>query len=328
VIDRLRNLFRMAPLRIVSLVSSATEILFGLGLGNQVVGVSHECDWPAEANSRPRVTRSRIDSSANSGDIDAEVRSLLEQGAPLYELDVGLLESLRPDLVVTQAQCDVCAVSYAEVELSIRSSAKLKKAAIVALSPQSLGDVFNDIVKVGEAANVFERARAYHLELESRVDRVRRRCETIPIDERARTCVVEWFDPIIIAGNWVPELIEIAGGRCDLSTAGAHSPTVEWETLRQYDPEVMILAPCGFDVARAHLELPILSTRDGFSAMNAVLTDRVHIMDGNAYFNRPGPRLVDTVEWLAHLIHPKLISQPLSAADSTLLAVDALAQSR
>jgi iron complex transport system substrate-binding protein len=303
----------MALPRIVSLVSSATEILFGLGLGEQVVGISHECDWPDEVKLLPRLTRSRIASSAVSCDIDAQVRSLLTLGEALYELDIELLESLAPDLVITQAQCDVCAVRYQEVETAIRISAALAKTKIIALSPSSLDEVFDDIRTVGGAAGVDKRAAMYVDELKRRVDFVHRGIVDVPIERRPRVCVVEWFNPLMMAGNWVPGLIELAGGRCGLSSPGLHSPAVDWSALLEYNPEVMILAPCGFDVARAQTEFPHFAAGDGYSRMDAVRHDRVHLVDGNAYFNRPGPRLVDTLELLAALIHRDEFPLPPSA---------------
>lgn len=310
----------MSAPRIVSLVSSATEILFALGLGEQVVGVSHECDWPAKVSTRPRLTRSRIASSANSGAIDLQVRSLMEQGSPLYELDVELLESLAPDLIVTQAQCDVCAVRYQVVESAVRGSPRLAGTRILALSPTSLAEVLQDIIRVGQSAGAVQRAASYVAELQSRVDKVGTSCDVADQKDRPRVCVIEWFDPIIVAGNWVPELIALAGGENGLSVAGAHSPCVDADALRGFDPQVLVLAPCGFDVKRARQELPTLTSAVGFMNTEAVRTGRVHIMDGNAYFNRPGPRLVDTLEVLAELIRPGRYLLSVAPVDERLVS--------
>jgi iron complex transport system substrate-binding protein len=297
-------------LSIVSLVSSATEILYALDLGDNVVGVSHECDWPSEVATKPRLTRSNVCSAADSASIDAEVRSLLSEGALLYELDVELLESLRPDLVITQAQCDVCAVRYDDVVSAVKSRPALAHTEILELSPKCLTDVLSDIERVGLAADCSGRSREFVSSIRQRVSNVPQAVSSLNARHFPRTCVIEWFDPLIIAGNWVPELIKMAGGRPGLSAPNQHSPVVSWDDLAAFDPEVLILAPCGFDVDRARSELQTLIGHDRWPELSAARCNAVHIMDGNAYFNRPGPRLVDSVEVLAHLIHGDQITIP------------------
>jgi iron complex transport system substrate-binding protein len=300
----------MSPARIVSLVSSATEILFGLGLGNQVVAVSHECDWPPDVATRPRLTSSRIDAGAASQEIDAAVRRLMKDGQPLYDLNVDLLAALKPDLIITQAQCDVCAIRYDDVLAAVAANPTLARAQVVALSPKCLGDVLDDVSRIGAAAGTRENATRYCSDLSQRIHNVQRRTSAIAASQRPTVCVVEWFNPLIVSGNWVPEILEMAGGKPGLSRAGQHSPAVTWDLLKDFNPDVLILTPCGFSVQRAKSALPELLALSGFNELAAVRRGRLHILDGNAYFNRPGPRLVDSLEITASLLHPPLFPPP------------------
>lgn len=295
----------MAKLRIASLISAGTEMLFALGLGEQVVAVSHECDWPAECSGLPGVTRSNVDSAAGSGEIDRQVRELLTAGRMLYEIDVARLEELQPDLIVTQAQCDVCAVRYDDVVAAVRGSPKLNRTTILALNPQSLGDVLDDILRIGAAVGAPDAANNVVGDLRRRIERVQAKSDGIPHAERPRVAIIEWTEPLMLSGNWVPELIELAGGRCELTKPGEHSRYHAWEELLEFDPQTIIVSPCGFDLSRAKTELENLSLRPGWENLTAVKTGRVHPLDGNAYFNRPGPRLVDSLEMLADLLHSR-----------------------
>jgi iron complex transport system substrate-binding protein len=295
-------------MRIASLLSAATEILYSLGLGDQVVAVSHECDYPANASAKPRVTRSNVDLAQSSDDIDRQVRERFAAGAPLYEIDADRLAALAPDLIVTQAQCDVCAVRYADVVDLARSRPELQNTKVVALNPQSLGDVLKDILRVGEAAGAMDRAAAFVAELQRRMRNVERTSLDRAGSQRPKVVIIEWVEPLMLAANWMPELIERAGGRCDVT--GAHSAYTQWSTLESYDPEVIVVAPCGFDLARTRLEAQSLPRQPIWSRLSAVHNRRVFLADGNAYFNRSGPRLVDTLELLAHLIHPRHVPPP------------------
>ena len=309
------------PPRIASLISSATEILFGLGLGDQVVAVSHECDWPPEVKKLPQVTSSRINDDASSGEIDDEVQQLMATGAPLYDLDREQLESLAPDLIVTQAQCDVCAVRYDDVVELVNSSPRLADTKIVSLAPESLDDLFDDIRRVGEATEcevtgTSDAAEQYVDQLQARLKAVRESIGQVSALDRPRVAIVEWLDPIMIAGNWTPGMVVRAGGRYDLAEDGRHSPYVDWSKIVAYDPEVLFIAPCGFDIDRTKSECHRVTSRTGWQQLSAVRAGRVFILDGNAYLNRSGPRLVDTVEILAHLIHPDRCGLPVCVGES------------
>lgn len=277
-------------------------MLFALGAAESVLAVSHECDYPFAARSLPRATFSRIDAALGSGAIDAEVRARFAAGEPLYGIDADLLRRLRPDLIVTQAQCDICAIRYDDVVAAVADSPELAGCEIVTLQPTSLADVLHDILRLGAALGRDEAAIAFVRSLQERLDRVRERVATTP--ERPRVVCLEWFEPLMAAGNWTPELIELAGGVSGLAAVGLHSEYIGWDLVRAFDPDVLLAAPCGFDLPRALAELPALTGRPGWNALKAVRAGRGYAVDGNAYFNRSGPRLVDTVELLAGLLHP------------------------
>lgn len=302
-------------LRIASLLSSATEILFGLGLGEHVVAVSHECDWPPEVAKLPRATRSHIDDNATSGDIDQQVKQQLSAGDPLYAIEEPLLESLAPDVIVTQAQCDVCAVRYDDVLELVNNRPALSDTCVVSLAPESLDDLFDDILRVGQATGAEEQAQRYVAELQARLDAVRESIGEVTALDRPRVAIIEWLDPIMVAGNWTPGMVARAGGRYDLAEDGRHSPYVEWSAVVEYDPEVLVIAPCGFNIERTRQELSVLTARDDWQQLSAVANSRVYLLDGNAYLNRSGPRLVDTVEILAYFLHTDRCELPNTIAD-------------
>ena len=295
-------------MRIVSLISSGTEILFALGLGRQVLGVSHECDYPPDVRGLPRLTRSWIDSSRASGQIDDEVKVRLAAGGSLYEIDAETLCRLRPDLIVTQAQCDVCAVRYADVVDLAQSRPELAGAKIVALNPHSLADVFGDIGRIAVATGAEAAAESVLARLRHSVSAIERATSELADSERPRVVCLEWCEPLMAAGNWTPQLIELAGGRSCLAGAGAASDYVAWEAVRAADPDVLLIAPCGFDLARSRIEAAALARLPGLADLAAIRSGRAFILDGNAYLNRSGPRLVDTLELLAGLLHSRRVS--------------------
>jgi iron complex transport system substrate-binding protein len=297
-------------MRIVSLISSATEILFGIGAGPDVVAISHECDYPPEATSLPRATRSQIDSSQPSQEIDEQVKRLMEAGEALYEIDRNLIRSLQPDLIVTQAQCDVCAVKYQDVVDFVASEPTLRDTSIVALQPQQLHDLFTDIVTLGEAANAWKGAKELKERLYSIFSDVE--LKTLwPLDgPKPRVAVVEWTEPLMIAGNWTPELIIAAGGLSMVMPVGEASAYASWQELNAFEPEVLVVAPCGFGLERSIQEAQRLAAREDFQRLPAVANGRAFVVDGNAYLNRSGPRLIDTLLILAHLIRPDLFGPP------------------
>jgi len=286
-------------MRIVSLLPSATEILFALGLGDQLVGVTHECDYPDAARSLPQLTRSILPEAFTASEIDRHVRKHLHAGSGLYALDSDLLERLEPDLIVTQELCAVCAVSYEIVERAVKRLSADPR--IISLEPSSLQDVFGTIVQLGKLTGTEKRARALVSELEARVRDVRSRVDGL---KKSRTLVLEWTDPPMSAGHWTPGLVEDAGGEPVLANSGANSQTLGWEQIAQADPDVIIVAPCGFDLPKTRAAVRELEANAGWSALRAVREGRVHLVDGNAYVNRPGPRLVDTIEIFADALHP------------------------
>jgi len=289
------------PQCIVSLLPSSTEICFALGLGDHVVGVSHECDFPPEVAGRPVVTRPKIDPHATSAEIDQQVRALVADGLSVYRIDEARLRELRPDLIITQDVCEVCAVSFADVR---EATARLLGAetSILSLAPLTLADVLDSIVRLGRAAGVEDTAQKLVAELRARLEGLRSETTTLP---RRRTLVLEWLSPPMIAGHWTPELVRIAGGEPILGHDGAPTGPVAWSTIVEAAPDVVLIAPCGFGVEQSLRELPALAAVPSFAALDAVREGRVVIIDGNAFFNRPGPRLVESAELAAAAIHPE-----------------------
>jgi iron complex transport system substrate-binding protein len=298
--------------RIVSLLPCATEILFAIGVGEQVVAVSHECDYPPAATGLPRATRSRIDSSRPSSEIDAQVKQLLEAGQPLYEIDRDLIRELAPDLIVTQAQCDVCAVRYQDVVDFIAGEPTLACTKVLALNPQYLAQVFEDVLRVGQAANRFDAATCYKNQLLRRYNHITQAGNRNwpDIAEKPSVVVIEWTEPMMAAGNWTPEMVRAAGGEPLLASAGEPSPCIAWLDVVAAKPAVLVVAPCGFNLMRSFAEAQRLVHLPGYRNLPAVATGRAFVVDGNAYLNRSGPRIVDSLEILAHLIPPDRFEPP------------------
>ncbi|MFQ5490777.1 MAG: cobalamin-binding protein [Phycisphaerae bacterium] len=300
----------MSAPRIASLLASGTEILYALGLGDRVVAVSHECDYPAEVGQKPRVTRCHVDATANAGEIDRQVRAMVSKGMPLYELDVEGLARLKPDLMVTQAQCEVCAISYDDVLRAVAEHEGLKAARVVALNPTTLEAIWADILRVGEASGASVQAEAVVGGLRRRVRVVEDSTGGLDDGERPRVVCLEWVDPLMPAGNWIPELIELAGGKCQFSAPGRHSDVIEWSRVVAFDPQIIVVMPCGFDLSRSLEEARSLTSLPRWADLTAAKTRQVYVVDGNAYFNRSGPRVVDSLEILAAIFHPDRFSLP------------------
>lgn len=294
--------------RIVSLLPAATEIVAALGLGRSLVGRSHECDWPPGVEAVPCLTRPRIDPAASSRAIHEAVgRGLADRGTSrsLFELDVGRLLELRPDVILTQAACDVCAIAAADVEEAVCRSGRPVR--IVALAPASLDDLWHDILTVADAAGALPQGRDLVGRLRGRVRSIA--CRTAVLARRdgwrpPRVAVVEWLDPPMAAGNWSPELVRLAGGEDPLGRPGRHSHWIQWADLAAIDPDVVVLVPCGFPLARVVAEAGSAAVRSHLAPLRARREGRVHAVDGHHLFNRPGPRLVDSLEALAELLHP------------------------
>jgi iron complex transport system substrate-binding protein len=287
-------------MRIVSLLPSATEIVCALGAGDALVGVSHECDYPPRVRGLPVLTRPKLRVDAASADIDRDVRALVARGLGVYEIDVERLAALAPDVIVTQQQCEVCAVSFAEVEAAVRGVLP-SSATIVSLTPVTLDDVWADVARVADALGASARAAAVVGESRARLARLAGRTAALP---RPTVACIEWLDPLMTAGNWIPELVAIAGGSYPFREPGGASGTTSWQALRDAAPDVVVLMPCGFTVAQTERELEAFTARAEWRALPAVRSGRVSVVDGSAYFNRPGPRLVESAEILAEIVHP------------------------
>ena len=289
-------------LRIVSLLPSATEIIDCLGLTSALVGRSHECDYPPEIKDLPVCTTAQLNSDNQSADIDRDVKTLLQQALSIYQVEIDTLESLKPTHIVTQDQCDVCAVNFAEVTKAVAQLTH-SQPKIISLQPNLLEEVWQDIERVGKVLGV-----EYQFAIDSlkqRINNISQRLQGSP-HNIPTVVAIEWIEPLMTAGNWIPELIEIAGGKPLLSSKGKHSPYISWDELTAADPDVIIIMPCGFDLARTAREAQTLKANSQWSQLKAVRDRQVYLVDGNAYFNRPGPRLVDSTEILASILHPRL----------------------
>jgi iron complex transport system substrate-binding protein len=286
--------------RIVSLLPSATEILFAIGAGDEVVGVTHECDFPPEAIARPHLTSSALPQAGSSAEIDRHVRRSLHEGSSLYHLDSELLERLAPDLIVTQELCVVCAVSYEIVQRAVRRLRGDPR--LMSLEPSSLDDVFGTISFLGELTGHQRGAAGLLAELRSRVDALRSRAREQA--QRPRVLVLEWTAPPMSGGHWTPGLVELAGATPVLGNPGANSRVLEWDEIAGADPDAIVVGPCGFDLQRTHEAIAELEKNPAWRDLRAVREGRVHPIDGSAYLNRPGPRLVDTAELIAAAVVP------------------------
>jgi iron complex transport system substrate-binding protein len=286
--------------RIVSLVPHATELLFALGLGDQVIAVTHECDYPPQAIGLPRATRDMLEPGLTSLEIDAAVRDRTEQGLSIYELDGDLVRRLAPDLIVTQALCPVCAVSYEDV--AALAATMPARPRVIALDPHTLGETLGDVRTLAEATGRRDAGIALIARVAGRIDRVRL---AVRGADRPRVAAIEWFDPIYVAGHWTPQLIELAGGEDVLGGPGEPSEQSSWDLLARAKPQVVVAMPCGYGAARARIE-----ATGHVDRLRATGADRVVAVDAASYFSRPGPRLVDGLELLAHILHPELAPQP------------------
>ncbi|HEV2237960.1 MAG TPA: cobalamin-binding protein [Ktedonobacterales bacterium] len=288
-------------MRIISLLPSATEIVCALGGAGQLVGRSHECDFPAWVERLPVCSEPNF-TPGSSRAIDDHVRAMVRQALSIYRLHDDVIRALRPDVILTQSQCEVCAVSQRDVERATCDWLD-SAAAIVSLEPNGLEDVFADIARVGEALGAPERAGGLIAALRQRMGAIADRARDVPA--RPTVACLEWLDPLIVSGNWMPDLVEMAGGVNLFSQADLKSPRIAWDDLRAHDPEMIVLLPCGFGIARGRQDLPLLRALPGWAALRAVRTGRVYLTDGHQYFNRPGPRLVESLEMLAEMLHPE-----------------------
>ena len=296
-----------SELRILSLIASATEIVCALGFRDQLVGRSHECDFPVDVGALPAATVPKIEVGASSREIDDQVKEAVRESDAMdalgvYDVRLEVLRELNPTHIVTQTQCEVCAVSLREVEAAVAKIAGVEPE-IVSLQPNALDDVWGDVMRVATSFGAQERGYELVAELQERIAAIND--AAAELEERPSVAVIEWVDPMMAGGNWMPTLVEMSGGRNLFGKAGLHSPWMTFEELEAADPDVILIAPCGFDIPRTREDVPILEAKQGWNDLSAVRSDKVFVADGNQYFNRPGPRLAETLEILAEILHPE-----------------------
>lgn len=291
----------MSGPRVVSLLASATEIVCALGFRDALVARSHECDFPEDVARLPSVTETKIAHHRSSAAIDREVRTIVEHGLSVYRVDAERLRALKPDVIVTQTQCEVCAVSFKDLEEALADWTGAAPQ-VVPLAPYALADVWRDVARVADALSVREKGRSLVAGFEARIEAIAAKARAL--GRRPRVACVEWIDPLMTAGNWVPELVALAGGQNLFGSAGVHSAWLEWDALRASDPDVILVLPCGFGIPRIREEMPALTCLPGWASLGAVRKGHVYHLDGNQYFNRSGPRLVESLEILAEILHP------------------------
>ena len=290
-------------IRIVSLIPSGTEILAALGLTDAIVGRSHECDFPSEIKNLPACTQARLNSNAASGEIHNKVNDLLQSALSIYQIKTDLLQQLQPTHIVTQDQCDVCAVSFGEVENALKSLTNTSPQ-VISLQPDILKDVWNDIARIAEVFDVDSKQVLENLQ--NRVKTIVDKTQALSPTNIPSIACIEWTEPLMSASNWIPELITYAGGKPLFSSTGKPSEILKWEDFVNSNPDIIIFMPCGFDLKRTRTEANSLTQKPEWEKLRAVQNDQVYITDGNAYFNRPGPRLADSLEILAEIIHPEI----------------------
>ncbi|MBX9942318.1 MAG: cobalamin-binding protein [Candidatus Obscuribacterales bacterium] len=295
-------------LRIVSLIASSTELVHALGLGRFMVGRSHECDFPLSVKELPVCTAPKFNVEGSSKEIDDRVKEILAKSLSVYLVDAEALDDLAPSHIITQAQCEVCAVSLKDVE-EAACALIASRPQIIALEPNCLEDYFSDLRRVAIALNAVSEGEALERAARKRIDNVRELTErALPQDRKPTVAVIEWIEPLMAAGNWMPELVEMAGGINLFGESGKHSPWMSLDDLVERDADIIVVTPCGFDNKKTLEELPVLLNNPRFQKLRAVQAGRLYVADGNQYFNRPGPRLVDSLEMLAEIIHPELIA--------------------
>jgi iron complex transport system substrate-binding protein len=289
------------PARVVSLLASSTEIVCALGCEDALVGRSHECDFPASVSRLPVLTEPKLDIRLDSATIDARVRALVSEALSVYRVDAEALRGLRPDLIVTQMQCEVCAVSARDVACALETWMEAPPR-VVSLQAETLAGLWDDVRRVADALGVPDRGAELVATLSDRMAAIAARAARL--EPRPSVACIEWIEPLMASGNWMPELVAMAGGTNCFGTAGAHSPRLAWDALAAADPDVIVVLPCGFDLDRTRAELGVLTRQPAWPALRAVRTGRVYLADGNQFFNRSGPRLVESLEILGEMLHP------------------------
>lgn len=301
-----QSMMKQQPPRIVSLIASATEIVCALGARDQLVGRSHECDFPPDVEALPALTEPKFSVKGSSGEIDQRVKTILEQGTSVYRVFADELKALAPDVIVTQDQCEVCAVSLRDVEAAVCEWVGAP-ANLVSLKPDCLADIWKDIQRVGDALGRPDDAHRLIGGMQERMNDLATRAhhET----SRPKVACIEWVDPLMAAGNWMPELVEMAHGENVFGEAGKHSPWIEWDAIRAADPDIIVILPCGYDLPRTLEDAELLNVKPGYSQLKAVRNGHVYAVDGNQYFNRPGPRIADSLDILCQIMRPALFGE-------------------
>ncbi len=289
--------------KVVSLIASSTEMICALGLGESLVGRSHECDYPEWVKKLPQCTEPKMNVEGTSYEIDQRVKAILQEGLSVYRVFASKLNELKPDVILTQVQCEVCAVSEKDVIDAICQLID-SHPQIVSLNTNTLDDLWADIQRVADALEHPEKGKELIRKLQVRIEKISEKSKTL--SQKPRIAFIEWVDPLMSCGNWMPTLIEKAGGMNLFGEAGKHSPWMQWEDLKNKDPEVIVIAPCGYDIPKTLEELPALSSRPDWKSLRAVKNRQVYVADGNQFFNRPGPRLVESLEILAEIFHPDI----------------------
>ncbi len=290
--------------RIVSLLPSSTEIVCALGLEDCLVGISHECDYPESIRHLPVCTAPKFNPHVSSREIDQSVKSLLKDGLSVYEVNTKLLDELQPDFIITQSQCELCAVSFNDVQQAVCQMIQ-SQPVIINLEPNELNDIFTDIRKVAQALDIATKGEALIQKGFNRINSLQyviNKNKLTLLNKRILT--IEWLDPLMNAGNWIPEMIELAGGINVMGKQGEHSHYIQWSDIQAANPDILVVMPCGFSVERAMQEIHLLTSQPEYAQLRAVQQGKVYVMDGNSYFNRPSPRIVDGIEMLAEIIHP------------------------
>jgi iron complex transport system substrate-binding protein len=287
--------------RVISLLPSATEIGAALGFAQNLVGRSHECDFPSGVEQLPVCSASKVPGRGSSFEIDERVKAIVAEGLSVYRVDVERLRALQPDLILTQTQCAVCAVTPRDLEDALCTWVGTEPE-ILSLEPNNLDDVWNDVHRVGDTLGVSRRADDLIVSLRHRLAEIHEKVEAV--ESRPRVAAIEWLGPLMAGGNWMPELIELAGGRSLFARAGEHSSWLDWPTLIQADPDVILLLPCGFRISQTIADLDLLTRNPAWPKLRAVQREQVYLIDGHHFFNRPGPRLVESAEIVAEILHP------------------------
>lgn len=290
-----------STLRIVSTIASATEIVCAMGLGKYLVGISHECDYPPEIKGLPVLTQPRINIQASSLEIDKQVRNIVKDALSVYQVDSKKLAELKPTHIITQDQCDVCAVSIKDVESAMCDLTGID-CRVISLKPNCLADFFNDLREVGNALNAADKSSNLANAVKERMKAIKSAASNL---QKPTVATIEWIEPLMVSGNWMPELIDMAGGISAFGQAGKHSPSIEFGQLVTKDPDFILVNPCGFSIERTLEEMHLLQNHSHWTELKAVKANKVFVLDGNQYFNRPGPRLVESLEILAEIIHPE-----------------------